>query len=289
MALTGKQRDKLVQDTVKKINRGIFDNIKSLEQAIADIVQLGGDPITIRPQIVAAFEAHAEKIKQTVEVEEVAERQIIGDRTVEDQQSMDALTSVTRDSIASGVRGGAEDVMRTLVIGSAAGIGANELVKQVRGRVSGIFMDTSNPTARKAQTELKRITVNLTKDASPAEIAQLKRVIQDRLSGVNITSSVRDLTSKTVQDAVMQFDGAFMRGQFKRKEVKYFRYEGGLVNTSREFCMEHQGQVYTEDEVYRIWAGSDWSGKIPGDPFIVRGGYNCNHFWVPVDERGRQI
>lgn len=289
MALTGKQRDKLVQDTVKKINRGIYDNIKSLEQAIADIVAQGGDPITVRPQIVAAFEQHAANTVENVDVKEVAERQIIGTRTVEDEKSMDALTSVTKDSIRAGIASGAEDIMKTLVIGGAAGVATGALVKQVRGRVSGIFMDSSNPEVRKAQTALKAITVNLTKDATPAEIAQLKRVIKDRLQGINITSSVRDLTSKNVQDAVMQFDGAFMKGQFDRKEVKYFRYEGGLVATSREFCMEHQGNVYTEDEIYNIWAGGSWAGQIQGDPFIVRGGYNCNHFWVPVDKNGRQI
>lgn len=285
MALTGKQRDKLVQDTVKKINTGIYDNIKSLEQAIADIVAEGGDPLVIRPQIIRAFEEHAAATKQAIEVKEVAERQIIGTRTVEDERAMDALTEQTQKSIISGIVAGAEDVMKTIVIGGAAGIATNALVKQVRGRVSGIFMDTTNADARKAQSALKRILVSNTLSASPSELAQLKRVIQDRLQGVNITNSVRDLTSKNVQDAVMQFDGAFIKGQAKRKNIKYFRYEGGLIDTSRDWCMEHQGQVYSEDEIYQLWASSDWPGKIQGDPFVVRGGYNCNHFWVPVDDR----
>ena len=285
MALTGKQRDKLIQDTTKKINRGIYDNIKSLEHAVADIVNQGADPLAIRPQVVAAFEQHAQETKKAVEVTEIAEKQIIGDKTVEDDKAIQALTEQTKETIAVGLASGAEEVMKTIVISGAAGLATQEIVKQVRGRISGVFMDTSNPEVRKAQTALKRATITLTKSATPAEIAQLKRVIKDRVTGVNVTSSVRDLTSKNVQDAVMQFDGAFMKGQFDRKEIKYFRYEGGLIDTSREFCSIHQGEVYSEDEIYNIWMSGDWAGKIPGDPFIVRGGYNCNHFWVPVDDK----
>jgi len=26
-----------------------------------------------------------------------------------------------------------------------------------------------------------------------------------------------------------------------------------------------------------------WQGKAQGDPFVVRGGYNCRHHWQPTD------
>lgn len=58
-----------------------------------------------------------------------------------------------------------------------------------------------------------------------------------------------------------------------------FRYTGGLIATSRPFCNTHNNGVYTEAEINRIWTGS-WGGKAPGDPFVVRGGYNCRHFFV---------
>jgi len=32
-----------------------------------------------------------------------------------------------------------------------------------------------------------------------------------------------------------------------------------------------------------IIAGAVKQGKATGDPFIVRGGYNCRHHWQPVD------
>jgi hypothetical protein len=44
-----------------------------------------------------------------------------------------------------------------------------------------------------------------------------------------------------------------------------------------------EGEVLDEETIYSIW-DDDWQGKEPGDPFVVRGGYNCRHFWVPVEE-----
>ena len=39
----------------------------------------------------------------------------------------------------------------------------------------------------------------------------------------------------------------------------------------------------TEDEIREEWANNSWAGKSSGDPFIVRGGYNCRHHWVATD------
>jgi hypothetical protein len=58
-----------------------------------------------------------------------------------------------------------------------------------------------------------------------------------------------------------------------------FKYAGGLIPTSRPFCSTHDGGIYTDKEITNIWSGS-WEGKAPGDPFVVRGGYNCRHFWI---------
>ena len=67
------------------------------------------------------------------------------------------------------------------------------------------------------------------------------------------------------------------------KTVKY-RYVGGIIPESRPFCRQHDGQVMTESEIRRIWNSQTWQGKKPGDPFVVRGGYNCRHYFVPVEE-----
>jgi len=47
--------------------------------------------------------------------------------------------------------------------------------------------------------------------------------------------------------------------------------------------MSHEYLEQIVDEIYDIW-NSSWPGKEPGDPFVVRGGYNCQHFWVPIED-----
>lgn len=281
--MTPKQKDKLLTDTIRQINAGVFESLKALELEIGELVAAGVDPLVARSQIVTAFDRYAQNAVQDVSVKEVADRQIIGTRDTEDERVRDLLEQQTLASIQEGVRTGAEEVMRTLVIGSAAGLGAVELSRQVRARVSGVFVEHSNPDVRKAQTLLKKAIITRTRDATQDEIRQARRVIADRITGVNLTNSVRDLASKRVSDSVMQFDGAFMKNQGDRKGVTRWRYDGGLIDTSREWCSEHEGAEYTEDEIRMLWQ-SDWAGKEPGDPFVVRGGYNCRHFWVPVDD-----
>jgi hypothetical protein len=41
--------------------------------------------------------------------------------------------------------------------------------------------------------------------------------------------------------------------------------------------------VLTEEEIRDIWANETWAGKAQGDPFVVRGGYNCRHSFQPIN------
>lgn len=105
-------------------------------------------------------------------------------------------------------------------------------------------------------------------------------VLLDAISTI-VESSVRT-TGVRFADALLGFDSAFKRNRGQRLGVDRWRYSGGTIETSRDFCRTHNGRVYTEAEIRNIWAGS-WGGKEPGDPFVVRGGYNCRHYWMPVE------
>ena len=63
--------------------------------------------------------------------------------------------------------------------------------------------------------------------------------------------------------------------------LKYAIYEGGLIETSRQFCIDHNGKVYTREE---IEAFDPPEAKQPDyNPFIDLGGYGCRHHlnWIP--------
>lgn len=81
--------------------------------------------------------------------------------------------------------------------------------------------------------------------------------------------------------AIRSFDGALtlIRGRGTQGVTRY-RYVGGIIPESRDFCVRHNNKVYTERQIRRIWLSQTWGGKRPGDPFVVRGGYNCRHMFV---------
>lgn len=66
--------------------------------------------------------------------------------------------------------------------------------------------------------------------------------------------------------------------------ITSFLYAGDEIKTTRDFCAVRAGNVYTRDEI-DSWNDEDWAGKIPGvDVWVQRGGYQCRHNFMPVDE-----
>lgn len=62
---------------------------------------------------------------------------------------------------------------------------------------------------------------------------------------------------------------------------KYAVYEGGLIKTSREFCKQRNGKVFTREEIEKF---DPPEAKPPNyNPFTDLGGYGCRHHlnWVP--------
>ena len=79
-------------------------------------------------------------------------------------------------------------------------------------------------------------------------------------------------------DATMNFMNSVHMKKADDLGIKYFLYYGNLMNTSRDFCIERRGKVFTR-EVINSWNALDWGGKS-GPAWTNRGGYNCRHRWV---------
>lgn len=119
-----------------------------------------------------------------------------------------------------------------------------------------------------------------------------KEIYQNTLTGTAFGASVQIIqnsvdaslgryASQQLHDGLMQFDAAVNIKIAKDTGVTKFKYYGSNDEVTRDFCSKHVGKTYTEEEIKKIWEGN-WSGKIDGDPFIVRGGYNCRHRFRPV-------
>ena len=93
-----------------------------------------------------------------------------------------------------------------------------------------------------------------------------------------------------VYDVFAQHDRQLVNDYAEDLDLNYAIYSGGEMDTSREFCIERNGNLYSREEI-ESWANQQWPGKsTPYDPFIDCGGYNCNHTldWIS-DELAEQL
>lgn len=127
----------------------------------------------------------------------------------------------------------------------------------------------------------------------------LNNAIGSSSSFTEVISTVRNTTTGTPElDGVLnryakqQSKDAFATTTRKYAEqinkkygIEFYRYTGGLKDTSREFCEERKGNYYHKKEI-EGWAGKDWAGKARNTTeatiFTLVGGYNCGHYLAPV-------
>jgi len=93
-------------------------------------------------------------------------------------------------------------------------------------------------------------------------------------------------------DSVMQFDAILSSAHAEQNGLKYFIYAGGLISTSREFCIKRNDLVFNKDNI------DDWKNDstLPGypnvddyNPLIDRGRWGCRHYPLFItDERAKE-
>jgi hypothetical protein len=82
-----------------------------------------------------------------------------------------------------------------------------------------------------------------------------------------------------VSDMYSQIDRAVANQNAIKLGLDYAIYEGGLTSTSRDFCKDHNGKVYTRDEIMAFNPNAD----LPNyNPIQDMGGIGCRHHlnWI---------
>ena len=286
MAFNTKKHDKVLQSTLDEIDAGVFDNVKALENEIAELVAQGLPVEMVRPQIITAFNRYSETVKSVAQPLTDISQDFINQSDlptdIADQSIEHTLLTTSQNTLSTTLNSMSEDVVSTVVLATVAGLGINSIVNQVRGRISGIQMDTNKPSIRKLQRKLRKM--QLTPGVDAKEIAATVAAIRALLpADVNTSASLITRMKNAVDSVVGSFDGAFAKARATRLGITRFTYSGGLIETSRPFCREMLGKSLDIDEIQNIWSSRNWKGKEPGDPFVVRGGYNCRHYWVPIE------
>lgn len=175
-----------------------------------------------------------------------------------------------------------ENIHTEIMMGALAGVAVQSIAETTRHRISGLMITTSNLEATRLQNKLRRLRA--AQDRNSELIAETLQKLKKQFAGVSVGGSLASQSSAEMHDLVMDFDGVFIRHRGRQAGLDRYRYTGTLVSESRDFCIRNVDRVFTEEEAKSVWASQSWSGKRSGDPFIVRGGHRCRHFWVPVGD-----
>ncbi len=161
-----------------------------------------------------------------------------------------------------------------------AGRPARETVREMRQAINGVFAKSDDAAAM----ALVEFVMEFRDDASRAdEVADAVEQLHTTYARDRLGNNLRRYAYQQVHDGLMQFNGSFTQAKAQEAGLTHYEYFGSLVRDSRQHCKDHIGQVLSTDEIRQIWANESWQGKAPGDPFVVRGGYNCRHHFMPVD------
>lgn len=148
-------------------------------------------------------------------------------------------------------------------------------VRNLRQKINGVYIASD-------QAEIERL-VELANAGDEDAVRELHQVYAADRTGNNMRRYARQM----VFDSAMQFDASINVAAGKEVGAKAWKYYGSVVTDTRTWCAKHAGKTMTEEYIRESWAKESWKGKADGDPFIVRGGYNCRHHFRPSFKKTR--
>ena len=168
------------------------------------------------------------------------------------------------------------DVLSTGVYQAAlTGRTKADLITELRGDINGIYQASD-------QEEIRQL-VDVAQGSTGAAQKEAVERLHSVYSADRLGNNMRRYATQMATDSLNQYSASVTAKTALDLGIDRFEYYGDLINDSRQFCVDHVGKTYTTEEINEIWQGS-WAGKSAGDPFIVRGGYNCRHQWLPKVE-----
>jgi hypothetical protein len=178
-------------------------------------------------------------------------------------------------------------------------LGLNE-GKLVRGGFLQSYFEAAN-----LGTDLKQMTSKAVSGGMDMKV--YSNALKDMITGSpDYKGGLEKQFDRYAFDLYQQYDRAYNTTIGNELGFTYFIYQNGLVADSRDFCVAHDGKVWSieESKSWKDWtpskgeypAGYEVKAKdinaVPSylnyagyDPLIDLGGYNCRHClgWLPDD------
>jgi len=163
-----------------------------------------------------------------------------------------------------------------------ARLGVTSKGKVIEGGFIDNFLNDTSIKTEVVNATIANVTSRAPKAALRDELQTLIIGAPDAAGG-RLQSQYRTF----VYDTYQEFDRSY--GQLWADELKLtaFLYLGGKIKTTRKFCCERNGLVFTTKEAME-WKKMNFAGKPRAgyNPLVQLGGHNCRHStqWLSNDQ-----
>ena len=163
-----------------------------------------------------------------------------------------------------------------------------ELEQELRQTINGIYSRSNDKEAQKLVDFVKK---NKNKKSMQVSVDKAVQTLQSKFGRDRAGDNMRKYASQLLNDGLREFDAQVNAYKASEAGLTHVKYFGDIIPTTRDHCKKilrgvykvRQSNVFSVDEVRKLYKRlPGWSGKKPGDPLIVRGGYNCRHQWTYV-------
>jgi hypothetical protein len=163
-----------------------------------------------------------------------------------------------------------------------------ELEDELRRTINGIYSKTDDREAQKLVNFVKK---NKNVKSMQSRVDKAVATLQSKFGRTRSGDNMRKFASQLLNDGLREFDAQVNTKKALDAGLTHVKYYGDIIPTTRRICRDvlngryskRQGNIFTIEEVRKLWQRQSWSGKKSGDPLVVRGGYNCRHQWSYVN------
>lgn len=141
------------------------------------------------------------------------------------------------------------------------------------------FLDSA-VTFEDAYTKVREVAN--TAIAGEVKLIDMKRLVKKSILPDSKHGPIKHRLLTNVNDVYAQFDRMAQKDYAQELGFRAFIYQGGTIKTTRTFCREKNGKVFTIDEA-KEWEGQEFDGKNANyNALRDLGGHNCRHFasWI---------
>lgn len=284
-----RRADKLLDEKQRKrlrelngVERLLFT--KLMKQLVEELEESDGR-ITSRKGFVSLGKA-VDAIFDAVEEQGLGK---LGSNMAKDMHSVVATNADYFKAIQTRVKGGGFKEIRTTVMNTMR---RRLGIDQEGGIQSKGYLDQLFAT-QTARDEVKKMVEKAVTAGIPMK--KLERQLRVKVQGSRTTAGVLEKhLGGFVLDTYQKADSITNNEFGKRLGMRFFIYSGGLIETSRQFCIKKNGKVFSIEEAEREWPkdkalprtkAEEESGVITDYiPMEDRGRWRCRHRLLPIPD-----